>query len=77
MFKMFLSFFFLAGLQKIGVTVALINFNLRYKPLSHSVLCTEPKVFFVGAGKVSVKEKKSKQKKCIDSFRTNSKPHSL
>nr|KAG5697723.1 hypothetical protein BaRGS_006245 [Batillaria attramentaria] len=38
------------GLQKLGVACALINFNLKYKPLSHSVLATEPKAFFLGAG---------------------------
>ncbi|KAK7115985.1 long-chain fatty acid transport protein 2-like [Littorina saxatilis] len=40
----------LLGLQKLGVAVALINVNLRFKPLSHSVFATEPKAFFVGAG---------------------------
>ncbi|XP_076443749.1 long-chain fatty acid transport protein 2-like [Babylonia areolata] len=40
----------LLGLQKMGMSVALINFNLRFKPLSHSVLATEPKAFIVGSG---------------------------
>ncbi|KAL8606639.1 hypothetical protein ACOMHN_025738 [Nucella lapillus] len=40
----------LLGLQKLGVSVALVNFNLRFKPLAYSVLATEPKAFIVGSG---------------------------
>ena len=39
-----------SGLQKLGVSVALINFNLRSKLLSHSVLAAEPVALIVGAG---------------------------
>ncbi|KAH9520442.1 hypothetical protein Btru_060800 [Bulinus truncatus] len=38
------------GLQKLGIAVALINYNLRLQPLIHSVLAAEPKYFIVGPG---------------------------
>ncbi|KAK7484499.1 hypothetical protein BaRGS_00024255 [Batillaria attramentaria] len=38
------------GLQKLGVAVTLINVHLKSKPLSRSVLATDPKAFFFGAG---------------------------
>ncbi|XP_076444340.1 long-chain fatty acid transport protein 6-like isoform X3 [Babylonia areolata] len=38
------------GFQKLGIAVALINFNLRMKSLVHKVMATEPKAFIVGAG---------------------------
>ena len=39
-----------SGAQKLGVAVALINFNLRSKPLSHSIMAAGPSALFVGAG---------------------------
>ncbi|XP_076443429.1 long-chain fatty acid transport protein 6-like [Babylonia areolata] len=38
------------GFQKMGITVALINVNVRTKALIHCVLAAEPKAFVVGAG---------------------------
>lgn len=38
------------GLQKVGVAVALINFNLLHKHLSYSVMAAEPKALFLGSG---------------------------
>ncbi|KAH9520445.1 hypothetical protein Btru_060803 [Bulinus truncatus] len=40
------------GLQKLGITVALINFNLRLQPLIHSIRSTEPKYLIVGSGDI-------------------------
>ncbi|PVD19597.1 hypothetical protein C0Q70_20087 [Pomacea canaliculata] len=39
------------GMQKLGISVAFINFNLSTKPLIHSILASDPKAFFVGHGK--------------------------
>ena len=39
-----------SGAQKLGVAVALINFNLCSKPLSHSIMAAGPSALFVGAG---------------------------
>ncbi|XP_076444292.1 long-chain fatty acid transport protein 6-like [Babylonia areolata] len=38
------------GLQKLGVTAALINYNLRAKQLSFSIRAAEPKALIVGSG---------------------------
>ncbi|XP_059148320.1 long-chain fatty acid transport protein 2-like [Physella acuta] len=38
------------GLQKLGITVAKINFNLRMHPLIHSILAADPKYLIVGPG---------------------------
>ncbi|GFR76961.1 very long-chain acyl-CoA synthetase [Elysia marginata] len=38
------------GLQKLGVAVAFINFNLKMHPLVHSVLAADPKYLIVGSG---------------------------
>ncbi|RUS86755.1 hypothetical protein EGW08_005478 [Elysia chlorotica] len=38
------------GLQKLGVAVAFINFNLKMQPLVHSVLAAGPKYLIVGSG---------------------------
>ncbi|BFY97259.1 hypothetical protein BsWGS_00299 [Bradybaena similaris] len=38
------------GLQKLGIAAALINYNLRSRPLMHSILATDPKYLIVGAG---------------------------
>ncbi|XP_035825814.1 long-chain fatty acid transport protein 6 [Aplysia californica] len=39
------------GLQKMGISVALINHNLRLQPLQHSILATQPSHLIVGADK--------------------------
>ena len=38
------------GFQKLGITTALINFNLKQQPLVHSVLAADPKMLIVGSG---------------------------
>ncbi|KAL3865946.1 hypothetical protein ACJMK2_043290 [Sinanodonta woodiana] len=38
------------GLQKLGIAVAFINFNIRKKPLVHSIRVCEAKVLIVGQG---------------------------
>ncbi|KAL3865948.1 hypothetical protein ACJMK2_043292 [Sinanodonta woodiana] len=38
------------GLQKLGIAVAFINFNIRKKPLVHSIRACEAKVLIVGQG---------------------------
>ncbi|XP_025076675.1 very long-chain acyl-CoA synthetase-like [Pomacea canaliculata] len=38
------------GLQKLGISVAFINFNLRAKLLVHSILASDPKAIFIGPG---------------------------
>ena len=48
----FMSLFYFAGLAKIGVKTALLNFNLRSKSLLHSVTVSEAKILIVGKGKL-------------------------
>ncbi|KAL8606640.1 hypothetical protein ACOMHN_025739 [Nucella lapillus] len=38
------------GLQKLGITVALINYNLRVRQLSFPIQAAEPKALIVGSG---------------------------
>ncbi|XP_005113163.1 long-chain fatty acid transport protein 6 [Aplysia californica] len=38
------------GLQKLGVSTAFINFNLKMQPLIHSVKAADPKMLIVGSG---------------------------
>ncbi|XP_046354705.2 very long-chain acyl-CoA synthetase-like [Haliotis rufescens] len=38
------------GLQKIGVSVSLINYHLRHKSLAHSITNCKPKLLIVGQG---------------------------
>ena len=41
----------ISGLQKIGVRISLLNFNLRNKSLSHTINSCEPQTLIIGQGK--------------------------
>ena len=42
-----------SGLQKLGIAVARMNVSTRHKTLVDTVLATDPKAFFIGAGQSS------------------------